>query len=107
MYIHYEILKKIGREGKKNDIYIMKRQLRYEDYEQNLKQYSKIYEGYENDFWYVVEANKIQDLKIKRNKKYQEWIKTDFKDWKKKLRKFELDILDIKIKKENLKQLNK
>lgn len=50
---------------------------------------------------------KIKDLKERRKKKYKQWIETDFKDWQKRMRKFEVDILDLRIKKETLKNQNK
>jgi hypothetical protein len=83
----------------------MKRKFEFEIFKTNMEKLNKIYEDYENENWYLMETNKIQELKTKRNLKYKEWINTDFKDWKKQLRKYELDIIDLKIKKEKLKAL--
>jgi hypothetical protein len=46
---------------------------------------------------------KLQHLKEQRLKKYKDYIETDSKSWKKRLRKLELDNLDLKIKIEKLK----
>ena len=48
-------------------------------------------------------SEKLNLLRSQRSKKYKEFIETDYKSWKKKLRKLELDNLDLKIKIEKLK----
>lgn len=44
------------------------------------------------------------DLSAKRRKKYIEYTKTPQNCWKKRLKKCELDIIDIRIKMEYLKR---
>ena len=46
---------------------------------------------------------RLQQLREQRQKKYKDYIETDSKSWKKRLRKLELDNLDVKIKIEKLK----
>ena len=48
--------------------------------------------------------NKLNVLSSKRRSKNTEYIKTSSISWKKKLRKYELDILDGKIRIEKLKR---
>ncbi len=47
--------------------------------------------------------SKIEDLNRKRREKYKAYTNTDFRSWKKKLRKLQLDNIDLKIKMEKLK----
>ncbi len=48
--------------------------------------------------------NKIQDLLKKRRDKLKEYNTTDSKSWKKRLKKLELDIIEIKVKIEKLRK---
>jgi hypothetical protein len=48
-------------------------------------------------------SDKLQELTSKRRDKLIDYIHTDSKSWKKKLKKLELDQIDIKIKIEKLK----
>lgn len=47
--------------------------------------------------------SKIEELNRKRRGKYKAYINTDYRSWKKKLRKLQLDNIDLKIKMEKLK----
>ena len=51
-----------------------------------------------------MKENKLNALNNKRRSKYTEYVKTSSISWKKKLRKYELEILDGKIKIEKLRQ---
>jgi hypothetical protein len=46
---------------------------------------------------------RLQQIREQRLKKYKDFLETDSKSWKKRLKKMELDILDLKIKIEKLK----
>ena len=48
-----------------------------------------------------MKSNELSDV---RRKKYAEYTKIPQNSWKKRLKKYELDIIDIRIKMENLKR---
>ena len=48
-------------------------------------------------------SDKVQELISKRRDKLIDYVNTDSKSWKKKLKKLELDQIDVKIKIERLK----
>jgi hypothetical protein len=51
-----------------------------------------------------MEINKLKDLNDKKRLKLIDYTKTPAKSWKKKLKRYELNVLDLKIKIEMLKQ---
>lgn len=53
-----------------------------------------------------MDKDRLKDLIIKRRKKYQDYQKIPASSWKKRTKKFEFDILDIKIKIEKLKGIH-